>query len=222
MIRKILLTTGETYHIFTRSIADFRIFNDDNEFNRMLKLIKYYQKENDLKFSNFVELELVQKEGFNNALEIISRDKEKLVQIIAYCLMPTHIHLILKQLQDNGISDYMRKILNSYSCYFNAKHKRKGPLWESKFKNVLVDNDEQLLHLTRYLHLNPVTALLIDKPENWIFSSYKEYLSKVEDSSVVCQFDNILEIKPFLYRKFVNDQISYQKELAKIKKLLVD
>lgn len=214
------MVTGEIYHIFSRSIANYRIFNNDYEFNRMLQLIKYYQRENDLKFSNFIESRLVQKEGFNNVLEIISSNKDKLVEIIAYCLMPTHIHLIVKQVQNNGISNYMRKILNSYSCYFNTKYERKGPLWESKFKNVLVDSDEQLLHLTRYVHLNPVTASMINNPDDWPFSSYKEYL--MEDDNIICRSKDILEIKPSTYRKFVNDQISYQRELSKIKKLLVD
>ena len=164
----------------------------------------------------------MQKEGFNNALNIISRDNEKLVQIIAFCFMPTHIHLILKQLRGDGISEYMRRTLDGYTRYFNTLRKRKGPLWEGKFKNVLVETDEQLLHLTRYIHLNPVAAGLIDKPEKWAHSSYKEYLGKVEDNSLMCQFGNILEIKPPIYRKFVNDQISYQKELAGIKSLLLE
>ncbi len=135
--------------------------------------------------------------------------------------MPTHFHLILKQLQNNGISDYMRKILESYSSYFNMKHKRKGPLWESKFYNILVKDDEQLLHLTRYIHLNPVTAKLVDKPKDWEFSSYKEFYSRENNFYRICQFNNILEINPLSYRKFVNDRISYQRELAKIKRLLI-
>lgn len=219
-MRKDVLATGEVYHIFNKSIADYRIFNDAQEFERMLELIKYYQIENDIKFSAFLELNLVQTEGFNNAIDIISQDKEKLVQIIAYCLMPTHIHLVLKQLKDKGISDFMRKVSDGYTRYFNTLHKRKGPLWESRFKNVLASSDEQLLHLSRYIHLNPVIASLIKKPENWTFSSYKEYLSKINHP--VCQFDGILDIQPPIYRKFVNDQISYQKELARIKKLLFD
>ena len=136
--------------------------------------------------------------------------------------MPTHFHLVLKQLQNNGISNYLRKILESYSTYFNTIHKRKGPLWEGKFKNVLIKTDEQLLHLTRYIHLNPTTAGIAKKPEKWKFSSYKEYLSKINNSSVICDYDGILEIKPKLYSKFVNDQILYQKELAKIKNLLFE
>lgn len=221
-MRKDLLATGEIYHIFTRSIADFKIFNNINDFLRMQQLLKYYGIENKIRFSDFIELKTVQEDGFNNFFEVISKDKVRLVQIIAYCLMPTHIHLILKQLIKNGISSFMSNVLNSYTRYFNILHKRKGPLWESRFKNVIVRNDEQLQHLVRYLHLNPTTAKLNNKPEDWSFSSYKEYLGKVDGLNAICQFSDILEIKPSLYRKFTNDQISYQRELAKIKNLLIE
>jgi len=221
-MRKDLLVTGEIYHIFTRSIADFQIFNNKNDFLRMQQLIKYYGIKNEMRFSDFIELRIVQKDGFNNFFEIISKDKVKLVQIIAYCFMPTHIHLVLKQLIENGISSFMSNVLNSYTRYFNTLHKRKGPLWESRFKNVVVRSDEQLQHLVRYIHLNPTTAKLNNKLEDWPFSSYKEYLGEVNDLTTICQFSDVLEIKPSLYRKFTNDQISYQKELAKIKNLLIE
>lgn len=212
----------QIYHIFNRSIADYNIFNNKSEFERILQLIQYYQIDNTIRFSDFVALEIVQKCGFNNFLRTISTDKVKSVQIIAYCLMPTHFHLILKQLVENGISNYMRKVLDGYTRYFNNIHKRRGPLWESKFKNVLVEGDEQLNHLVRYIHLNPTTANLVNSPEDWLYSSYREYLGRMADSQKMCQFDDILEIKPSSYRKFVNDQISYQRELAKIKKLILD
>ncbi|OGD56514.1 hypothetical protein A2V71_02455 [Candidatus Berkelbacteria bacterium RBG_13_40_8] len=221
-MRKNALATGEIYHVFTRSIADYVVFNNDSEFEHMRQLIKYFKTENDVKFSDFLELKIVSQEGFNNACDIIHKDKEKLVQIIAYCFMPTHIHLVLKQLKENGISKYMKDILISYTRFFNTQHKRKGPLWEGRFKSVLVESDEQLLHLTRYIHLNPVTAKLINKPQNWRYSSYSEYLGEVTDNSTICQFDNLLEIKSKSYSKFVNDQISYQRELAKIKKMLLE
>lgn len=222
MIRKEPLVTNEVYHVFNRSIAGFRVFNNDEDFLRMKQLMKYYQIKNELRFSDFIELKQLQEEGFNNYFNKILINNDKSVQIIAYCFMPTHIHFILKQLTENGIADYMRKILDSYTRYFNTFHKRNGPLWGGRFKNVLIKNDEQLLHLTRYLHLNSTTAKLVDRPEDWEFSSYKEYLSEVGDDSAVCQFSDILEIKPFSYHKFVNDQIFYQRELAKIKELLID
>jgi len=217
-----MLVKGEIYHVFTKSIADYRIFNQEDDFERMRQLIKYYQNENDLRLSYFIKLKFVQEVGFDDAFNITSKDKNSTVQIIGYCFMPTHIHLLIKQLTENGISHFMSNILNGYTRYFNTIHKRKGPLWESRFKSVLVSADEQLLHVTRYVHLNPVTAKLTNRLEGWTFSSYKEYLGQVKDNLTICQFDNILEVKPSLYRKFVNDQISYQRELAKIKHLVLD
>lgn len=221
-MRKDLLVNGEVYHICTKSIAGYQIFNNDDEYERMLGLVKYYQTENELRLSYFTKLKLVEEEGFYNALNIISKDKEPLVRVIAYCFMPTHIHLIVKQLSKNGISEYMRKILDSYTRFFNTKHGRKGPLWEGHFRSVLIQSDEYLLHLTRYLHLNPVTAKLIDHPEDWGFSSYNEYMGKENEIRSICEFKDLLDIEPSQYRKFVNDQISYQRELTKIKKLLID
>ncbi|MDP2922405.1 MAG: transposase [Candidatus Omnitrophota bacterium] len=217
-MRKDLLVVGEVYHIFTRSIADFKIFNNDDEFSRMLGVIKYYQCEKPaVKFSRFITLE---ENMQNNIRKDLSSEKEKLVTIIAYCLMPTHLHLILKQLKQNGISIFMSNILNSYTRYFNTKHKRKGPLWEARFKSVLVEKDEYLSHLTRYIHLNPVTASLIDKPEDWFASSYREYIEK--NAEKICQYDDVLQANPISYKQFVDNRISYQRELAKIKQYLFD
>lgn len=216
MTRKDPLETGEAYHIFSKSIAGFVIFNNEHEFKRMLETVLYYQnKDLPINFSKFAR--------FNDLAEIIAafNKSEKLVQIIAYSLMPTHFHFILKQLTKNGISIFMRKVLDSYTRYFNIKHNRKGPLWEGKFKSVLMENDEQLLHLTRYIHLNPVTSGLCKKPEQWQFSSYNEYLSP-DCESVFCKYDGILEIKPKSYKKFVEDRIDYQRELKRIKDLMLD
>ena len=113
----------------------------------------------------------------------------------------------------------MTKALLSYARYFNAKSKRKGPLWESRFNNVLIETDEQLVHLTRYIHLNPVTDHLVDKPEDWFYSSYKEYIGKVGDEDKICNFSDMLYIDPEKYKEFVNSQIGYQRELAEIKRI---
>lgn len=223
MRRKEKIVSGNVYHIFNKSIADFKIFNKDIEFLRIKNIIKYYQIQNmPFKFSRFMESETVKKDGFDSNFISLSQSKEKLVQIIAYCIMPTHLHLILKQLKENGISIFMGNVLNSYTRYFNTKYKRKGPLWEGRFKNVPVETDEQLVHLTRYIHLNPVTAYLVNKPEEWLASSYKEYLSDVNSEDRVCEYDDILDVTPSFYRKFVEDRVSYQRELAKIKGLFLE
>lgn len=221
MKRKNELVEGQVYHIFSRSIAKFIIFNNDSDYQRMMNLIKYFQvKDPPTKFSFFMDLKSVEQNGFDNHFDLITKDQEKLVQIIAYCLMPTHVHLTLKQLKPKGISIFMGKVLNSYTRYFNSKYHRKGPLWESKFQNVLVENDEQLLHLSRYLHLNPVTARLAEKPQDWFFSSYSEYLGKNDIS--FCQFKDLINLDPKQYKKFVLNRIAYQRELDIIKKQILD
>lgn len=214
--RRFPLAKGEIYHIFSKSIAGFEIFRKDSEYERMRGLLKYYRFEKPpLRFSAFMEIK--NKENF---LQKYFTTKANLVDIIAYCLMPTHIHLTLKQLSENGISAFMSSVFNSYTRYFNLKTKRKGPLWESRFQGVLIKTDEQLLHLTRYIHLNPVTAYLVDKPQDWEFSSYKEYLQ--ENKEKICNHSEVLEIKPQNYKEFVNTQIDYQRELAENKKLFLD
>jgi len=188
----------------------------------MRNVIKYYQlKTPPLKFNRFMELE-VKQDDFDRCFSASFLNHERIVQIIAYCIMPTHIHVVLKQLVDNGISVYIGNVLNSYSKHFNAKHKRKGPLWEGKFKNVLVQTDEQLLHLTRYIHLNPSTAGIVDKPEHWNHSSYLEYLGEVEDVKMVSSCEDLIEMLPVAYKEFVEDRISYQRELNRIKNLILE
>ena len=209
---KVPLVTGEIYHVYNKSIAEFVIFNNDTELLHIKDTVRYYQIENQpIKFSKI--------DTYVNNAEQKSVDK-KLVEIICYCFMPTHIHLVLRQLMENGISNFMRHVLSSYSHYFNIKHNRKGPLWESSFKKVLVENDAQLLHLTRYIHLNPATAYIVNNPEDWKWSSYREYIFGNREG--ICEYDNILDIKPEEYKKFTEDRIFYQRELAKIKGLLLD
>jgi len=216
-IRKYPLVTGEVYHIFNRSIAKYNIFVHDYDFERMRDLFKYYQWEGrKLRFSRWKSMK--KKTSYNNG----DKAQNKLVTIIAYCIMPTHIHLVLKQEKDGGISKFMSQISNSYARYFNVKYKRKGPLWEKEFSNVLVENDEQLMHLTRYVHLNPSTAYLVNNPEDWLFSSYREYLDREDTEHSICDFNSIIDISPPVYREFVRDRIGYQRDLVKIKHLLLD
>ncbi|MCG2726942.1 MAG: transposase [Elusimicrobia bacterium] len=215
------LITGQIYHIFTKSIAGFKVFNNDIEFKRFKNTFVYYQKKAPLvKFSWFIKSKEIQKT--NSKIFLDNARKENLVNIVAYCIMPTHIHFILEQTMENGISTFMSNTLNSYTRYFNTSHNRKGPLWEGKFKSIIVGSDVYLVHLTRYLHLNPVTALIIETPDKWKYSSYPEYIADERIENKICNYTGILEIKPDIYKAFVEDRISYQKELAKIKDLIIE
>lgn len=217
-MRKYPLIEGKVYHTFTRSIAGFEIFRNESDFQRMGSMLNYYKVKNPpAKFSIFSDIK--NKESFYQR-HLNSNDD--LVDIVAYCFMPTHIHLILRQLMKDGISIFMGKVLNSYTRFFNLKNKRKGPLWESRFKNVEVGTDQQLLHLTRYIHLNPVTANLVEDPGDWHFSSYKEYLGEKKLEESICNYSRLLDIVPKDYRKFVSSRKEYQRELAGLKELFLD
>lgn len=95
--------------------------------------------------------------------------------------MPTHFHLLLKQNVENGIVKFMSKMENSYLKHFNTIYKRKAPPWEGRFTIVHIKTNEQLLHLACYIHLNPSSAGLVKKPEQWKYSSYHEHLEVVEN-----------------------------------------
>jgi len=216
-MRKEPLVTGFLYHICTKSIAGYKIFKFNEDYLRMLVMMKYYAyKEPPMKFSAYQKLEE------RRRCEIFQKliNKERIVEILAYCIMPTHLHLILSQLKKDGISLYMKNLLNSYTRYFNTKNKRKGPLWQGRFKSVLIKTDEQLLHLTRYIHLNPTSDNLVERPEDWSYSSYNEYLNNSKEP--LCSFSKYLNIDPKAYKAFVETRKDYQKRLSEIKHLLLE
>ena len=218
MQRKVCLETGEIYHVFSKSIAGFVIFNNEAEFERMLLTSAYYQYKNKLQpFSRYCEFIPKSQLDFSSF-----RREGCLVDIAAYCLMPTHVHFVLRQCQDEGISMFMRLVLNSYARYFNVKHARLGPLWATRFKAVLVDNEEYLYHLTRYVHLNPVTANLVRRPQDWKYSSYPEYIGLSGPGVILCQYADLIDMSESLYKDFVEDGIEYQKERAEAKHVFLE
>lgn len=217
-MRKVSLSSGEYYHIFNRSIAGFKIYNNDSDFRRFIELIRYYRfSDIPTKYSQYKRLN----PKSQSDLLVSLTENEKLASIVSYCIMPTHFHLLLKQHTDQGIAQFISVIENSYSRYFNLVHNRKGPLWESRFQSVHITTDEQLLHLTRYIHLNPVSAGIVNKPEEWEHSSYSEYLDP-NNLNNICEFNNLIDIDPKQYQKFVNDRKDYQRQLAIIKSQLID
>lgn len=209
------------YHIFNKSIAGFVIFRDKPDYQRMLNSLRYYQyscSNAHISLSVFLDRPDVRQHGFSYCFPMRSKDQCPRVKIIAYCLMPTHFHLILKQVIDGGISKFMSDTLNSYTRYFNLRYNRKGPLWVGRFKSVDIEDDDQFLHLTRYIHLNPTTDRLVEKPGDWPYSSYKEYLTNENCRHQICELDDCVRITPADYRTFVEERIQDQQNLAILKR----
>lgn len=220
-VRKITFVNDHIYHVFNRGIERRSIFTNQREFRRAQGLIKFYRhKKTPIRFSRFIKLA---EDVRNNLLKTLYKS-ERLVDILAYCLMPNHFHFMLKQNADRGISTFISNFTNAYTKYFNTKNQRSGPLLEGVFKAVLVETDEQLIHLSRYIHLNPIASSIIeaDKLDYYAWSSYPEYLSL--SNNEICQKSPVLEMFKSVkeYREFVNNQIEYAKKLETIKHLTLE
>jgi len=220
--RDIPLINNQIYHVINRGIASQPVFLSRNDYLRATEIISYYQNQNPpLRYSFFLRLSPERKAEILNQL---GSEKKFLVEIIAYCLMPNHFHFLLKQTKENGISLFLSNITNSYTRYLNTKKERVGPLFQGKFKAIRIETEEQLLHLSRYIHLNPYSSCLVknlDDLFNYPYSSLSEYLNPKNLS--FCTKDTILEnFKTNSYKQFVSDQADYQKRLEEIKHLVLE
>lgn len=157
---------SEYYHVYNRGVEKRIIFLDEEDYRHFLYLMYLCNSERSITLRDV-----------GMAFE---RGKH-IVAIGAYCLMPNHFHILIKQVDEGGISNFMKKLLTAYSMYFNRKYKRTGHLFEGVFKSRHVSSDQYLKYLYAYIHLNP--AKKIDK--NWKEKrtrSKKELLAYVVNS----------------------------------------
>ncbi len=214
------LVKDEIYHILNRGISDQLTFTGRRECWRAIDSMNFYSFDSlPFKFSYFLKLSSKKRKKLFDKLK---NKGDKLVELISFCLMPNHFHFLLKQAADEGIARFMSNFQNSYTRYFNTRHKRIGPLFQGPFKAVRVQTDEQLLHLSRYIHLNPYSSYVIKNIkdlEKYEWSSFLEYLGKRRG---FCQKEVVLPFFSGLedYKKFVYDQAEYQRELQRIKHLI--
>lgn len=221
-LRKTILATNEVYHIFSRTIAYSPLFKNKNDYSRLLQTISFYRYKNiPLRLSYFIRLSL---EDQKKIIDKLKKENKVLINIIAFCFMPNHLHFLLKQLKNKGISIFMSRLQNSYAKYFNTKYKRSGGLFQTTFKAVRIENDDQLIHVSRYIHLNPSTSYIckIKDLKKYPWSSFSHYLNRenfnfVNPKLVLGLFQQTKD-----YKKFVFDQADYQRELGNIKHLVFD
>lgn len=163
--RKTPLVEGEIYHIFNRGIDHRTTFSSTAEYKHALTAILFYQlNQKSHRLSDFLKI------NNHRQSELILTYTDNLnTSILAFCLMPNHFHLLLKQETENGISFHLKELQNSYTRYFNIKHSRSGPLFSTQFKAVRIENENQFLHVSRYIHLNPYSSNII-KDKNEIFT----------------------------------------------------
>ena len=171
------------YHVYNRGVEKRTIFLDDQDYTVFLGLLKKY-------------LLGVQTSKTNRHL--VKRIDDQ-VQLLAYCLMPNHFHLLLHQTSSSGVSTLMRRVATGYSMYFNNRYNRVGSLFQGTYKASRINADAYLHHISRYIHMNP------DNYQVWPYSSYKNYLGQRKQDWL--QPEAVLDI-------FYNDPKQYQEFLS--------
>ncbi|OGH18489.1 MAG: hypothetical protein A3F31_02150 [Candidatus Levybacteria bacterium RIFCSPHIGHO2_12_FULL_38_12] len=221
--RKTPIVAGETYHVFNRSIAGIPIFTNSREYHRILEIINFYRHGGlPLRYSHFNRLTIKLKNQFTKSF---LDNSDPIIDILSYCIMPNHVHFLLRQIDKSGISHFMRNLQNSYSKYFNIINTRSGSLFQSMFKAVRIETNEQLLHVSRYIHLNPVSYYIVkvEQLHTYIWSSYNDYISEAKINSFVNEKTILNQFKSKdAYRKFVMDQADYQRQLTNIRHLILE
>ena len=183
---------GEIYHVFNRGVEKRKIFQQISDYFRFVFSLYELNDKNLVLMRDRISKRKYRKKyrGATPANFANVRDKrEPLIEIIAFCLMPNHYHLVLRQLVDGGISLFMKKLGDSYVGYFNQKHNRSGmgSLFQGRFKAVHVTTTEQLMYLIIYVFTNPVSILEKDWKEKGVKNPKKviHYLKKYRWSSYI-------------------------------------
>jgi putative transposase len=171
------------YHVYFRGVNRSRIFRDAADYEKMLRL-----------FARYLSLEEV-----TNSAGVSFPNYHYKLELVAFCLMPNHAHLLLYQRQQRAMAEFMRSLLTSYSMYFNKKYKRSGPLLESRYKASMITDDSYLEHITRYIHLNP------RQWRDYEYSSLPYYLQQISDEWIEPKRIMNIFSGPDEYLRFMED-----------------
>jgi len=201
--RKEEFINGEIYHVMMRALDNNLIFKNDDDYYR--GIFSIYEFNNTISTEIWLrrkkrkkEKELEKALGGPSSQHSQQMKRDKMVDVLAFCLMPNHIHLLLKQLTDNGITKFMAKVGTGYAGYFNRKYNRKGYVFQNRFSSVHIKDDNQLKIVFTYIHTNPVSLIepnwkelgvkdsekAIKFIEEYKWSSYPDYINKKNFPSV--------------------------------------
>lgn len=185
------------YHVYNRGVEKRTIFLDDQDYTVFLGLLKKYLTGKDDALKN--------RHRFDNL--------DGQIDLLAYCLMPNHIHLLFYQRTEDGISKLMRRVMTGYAMYFNNRYQRVGALFQGRYKAANINADGYLHHISRYIHMNPEDYI------KWPYSSLPYYTGSkknpnwLKPQTILELFENDAE----QYLEFLRDYDSSKQELSVLK-----
>jgi putative transposase len=238
--RKVGFSNGEIYHIILRGLGDDLIFKDLNDYYRGIFSIYEFNNSNpvSIKYRREIRNRLKKAIRGPSSDNLIEKDnREKLVEVLCFCFMPNHVHLLVRQLKDDGIVKFMRKVGAGYAGYFNRKYERKGYVFQNRFRSIRIESDNQLRTIFNYIHVNPTSLVepgwkekgikssnkVIKFLEDYKWSSYQDYIGKENFPSVT----NRDFISEFLggdngCKLAIEDWVKYKEELIKSQNILLE
>lgn len=219
MARTFTFAPDEFYHVYNRGTEKRNIFMSRADRDRFMALL-YFANQNeptDLKLQGSTLLGTIEE-----------RTGDPIVEIIAYCLMTNHFHLLIRELEEGGISKFMQKLTTGYTMYFNKKYERNGSLFQGRFKATHVADDRYMKYLISYIHLNPVKLIepkwketgIANKAraeqylEEYTQSSYLDYLGKKRPENVIIAREALPEYFSLGadFKTFVTEWLTYGPE----------
>lgn len=237
--RKEQFSNNELYHVTLRAIDDNLIFKDIDDYYRGIFSIYEF---NDSKSVTIQERRRVRKVFKNKiyrgrtSIDFVD-DRDRVVDILCFCFMPNHIHLLLRQIKDNGTTEFMRKIGTGYGGYFNRRYARKGHVFQNAFDAVHIESDEQLKIVSAYIHTNPLSLIYpkwketrIKNPdeainflENYRWSSYLDCIG-IKNFPSVTQRGLIVDLMNGSEgcKEFIKIWIEYKGELEEYSNLFLE
>jgi len=194
------LITGEIYHIVSRAVGESIVFKDKNDYYRGIYSIYEFNNSDPVQIWRRRRDRIAEKKVEKSVVcpTYNTPDKRnKIVEILVFCFMDNHIHLLLRQLKDDGIRDFIRKVGGGYANYFNKKYNRKGHLF-NQFRAIHIKTDEQLMNVFVYIHANPISIIepgwkekgiinandVMSFLNNYKWSSFQDYTEKINFVSV--------------------------------------
>ena len=227
------IVTGEIFHVLNRGVDNREIFLDEEDYFRFIHNLFEFNDPSPV-FNLSYYLNRLQSIDFVN--QYIKKPRKLIVEILAFCLMPNHFHLLLRQREEGGLTKFMRKIGVGYANYFNQKYQRSGALFQGRFKLILVKEETHFIHLPYYIHFNPLDLKMPDWREGEIenyqnaikflesyrWSSHLDYLSKKNFPSVT-QREFLLKIfgGSENYKRGIENWLK-EMNLVKMKQLLLE
>ena len=198
------------YHVYNRGVDKRIIFKDEQDYAVFLDFLKYALLTDSQTDEAFDPSVISAATRFNFRRLGLSNE----VDLVAFCLMPNHFHLLVYQHSIDGITKLMRSIATGYSMYFNKRYERKGTLFQGRYKASTINSDSYWDHISRYIHLNPI-ELGVDW-RTYPRSSYRIYAGEakaewVKPGLVLDSFDSINN-----YERFVSEYVDRHEELKQL------